>query len=110
MAAASPRGGNLFIAFGCDNIERRCYNDILMLDTTYRDGHRWQTLPVGFQRPDARHMLTAWIDGSSFFISGGSQPHRDARNDHCFSDVWRLELDGLLQVTEQAMFHGMEYT
>jgi len=100
-AVASLSGGNLFVAFGCDTTEYQCHNDAFMLDTTFPQGHRWSELPVGLQRPSPRHMLTAWAHGASLYIAGGCLPGRDASRDHCFSDQWTLELDGLMQGGKQ---------
>jgi len=109
-AAASPTGGNLFIAFGCDAPEQVCYDDIYMLDTTYPQGHLWHALPVGMQRPAARQMLTAWVHSASLFVSGGCTPARDERDDHCYSDTWELPLEGLMQGGKQlnATIHLVE--
>ncbi|KOO28193.1 kelch motif family protein, partial [Chrysochromulina tobinii] len=81
--------------------ELQCYDDAFMLDTTYPQGHYWQKLPVGMQRPAARQMLTAWVHGASLVVSGGCTPAQDAAQDHCYSDVWQLPLDGLIQGGKQ---------
>jgi hypothetical protein len=107
---SSSYGGNLFVAFGCDETELQCYDDAFMLDTTYPQGHYWQKLPVGMQRPAARQMLTAWVHGASLVVSGGCTPAQDAAQDHCYSDVWQLPLDGLIQGGKQlnATVHVVE--
>ena len=109
-AVSSSYGGNLFVAFGCDETELQCYDDAFMLDTTYPQGHYWQKLPVGMQRPAARQMLTAWVHGASLVVSGGCTPAQDAAQDHCYSDVWQLPLDGLIQGGKQlnATVHVVE--
>ena len=38
---------------------------------------------------------------ASLFISGGCTPARDAAHDHCYSDLWSLPLDGLMQGGKQ---------
>lgn len=101
-AVSSAQGGNLFVAFGCDATEMVCYDDAYMLDTTYPQGHYWQQLPVGMLRPAPRQMLTAWVHEASLIVSGGCTPAQDSANDHCYSDVWELPLEGLMQVSAAA--------
>jgi len=109
-AVSSAQGGNLFVAFGCDATEMVCYDDAYMLDTTYPQGHYWQQLPVGMLRPAPRQMLTAWVHEASLIVSGGCTPAQDSANDHCYSDVWELPLEGLMQGGKQlnATVHVVE--
>ena len=91
---ASPRGANLFVGFGCDEVEFACFNDAFMLDTTNLNGMRWLRLPIGLARPTPRHMAAAWVRSNSLVISGGCTPAKAnlAKVDKCYSDVWGTPL------------------
>ena len=99
-AVASPNGGtNLFVAFGCDEVEAQCFNDAYMLDTTNPNGMRWLRLPVGLARPHPRHMASMWVRSASLIVSGGCTPSSASatRGEKCYADLWALNLDGLIQ-------------
>ncbi|KAL1496648.1 hypothetical protein AB1Y20_014249 [Prymnesium parvum] len=98
-ALASSQGGNMFILGGCDEVEAVCMNDLHMLDTEYPDGMRWRQLPVGMQRYEPRQHFAAWVSGARIVLQGGCAPALAAvgTDEHCFSDMWALDLGDLLR-------------
>ena len=95
----SPHGANLFMFGGCDEVEGACFNDAYMLDTTNANGMRWLRLPVGLSRPTPRHAPALWVRGTSLIMSGGCTPGAISTShaDKCYSDVWELDVNGLMQ-------------
>ena len=99
---AAAGGSNLFVWGGCDEIDSRCDTAAYMLDTTYQHGMRWHRLPTSVDRPRPRHQMVGWASGTKLFVQGGCELSA-SQSGACFSDMWSLELGGLMEGEKRLM-------